>query len=309
MPKMNVLQSIHIDALPEKIYPLISNLNHWNRWSPWILAEPNAKITTTNEGNYHEWEGDIIGAGNLRIESSQPNVSVAMALTFLKPWKSSASTCIHLHKTKKGARVEWTMDSRLPFFLFWMKKQMQTLIGMDYQRGLNLLKDLVENDSIPSTLQFKGLKPFHATDYIGITTRCPISEIPTHMERDYTRLMSYLMQYAQEHMCGYAFTLYHKWELTNDRVQYTACHPVSKCPAHLPEGMAFHHLPKLSAYTIRHTGPYRHIGNAWAAGMMHQQAKRFRPNKKIPPLEVMYNSPKNTPENELVTEVLFPVRS
>lgn len=101
MPKMNVLQSIHIDASPEKIYPLISNLNHWNRWSPWVLAEPTAKITTTNEGTYHEWEGDIIGAGNLKIESSQPNVSVAMALTFLKPWKSSASTRIHLHKNKK----------------------------------------------------------------------------------------------------------------------------------------------------------------------------------------------------------------
>lgn len=308
MPKMNVIESIHIDATPNKIFPLISNLNHWDQWSPWVLAEPTAKITVAKEGNYHEWDGDIIGAGNLSIVSTDPNASVTMALNFLKPWKSSATTHFHLHETKKGTHVEWTMDSSLPFFLFWMKKQMQILIGMDYQRGLTLLKDLVENDSIPSTLQFKGVKPFHATNYIGLTTRCPISEIPTHMEQDYTRLMTFLMQEAQEYMCGYAFTIYHKWELTKDRVQYTACHPVNACPPNLPKGIVYNSIPKLSAYTIRHTGPYRHIGNAWAAGMMHQQAKCFRPNKKFPPLEVMYNSPKNTPENELVSEVLFPVR-
>ena len=308
MPKMNVNESILIDASPEKIYPIVSNLKHWETWSPWVIAEPSANIVVAKDGQYHEWEGKIIGSGNLKILSSQPNSEVVMALTFLKPWKSKATTRFKLTKTKKGTKVEWSMESRLPFFLFWMKKQMEIFVGMDYQRGLHMLKDLTETGSVPSTLEFKGEKTFHATTYVGITTQCPISEISTHMERDYTRLMTHLMTHCKEHLDGHALSIYHKWEFKKDRVSYTACHPVHSIPENLPEDFTQGTLPKTRVYSIRHTGPYRHIGNAWSAGMMHQQAKVFKPSRKIHPMEVMYNSPKDTPENELISEVLFAVK-
>ena len=71
MPKMNVNKSILIDATPAKIFPIINDLNNWEQWSPWTLAEPTAKITVAKDGKYHDWDGDIIGSGNLKITSEE----------------------------------------------------------------------------------------------------------------------------------------------------------------------------------------------------------------------------------------------
>ncbi|MGB0366468.1 MAG: SRPBCC family protein [Flavobacteriaceae bacterium] len=105
MPKMNVNKSILIDAAPEKIFPIINDLNNWEQWSPWVLAEPTATINVAKDGKYHDWNGNIIGSGNLKIESEVENQSVVMQLQFLKPWKSKALTKFHLKKTKKARGV------------------------------------------------------------------------------------------------------------------------------------------------------------------------------------------------------------
>lgn len=305
---MNVNKSILIDAAPEKIFPIINDLNNWEQWSPWVLAEPTATINVAKDGKYHDWNGNIIGSGNLKIESEVENQSVVMQLQFLKPWKSKALTKFHLKKTKKATLVCWSMESSLPFFLFWMKKQMEVFVGMDYDRGLAMLKDLVETGNTNSNLEFKGVKSFHATKFIGIKTVCAFSAIAENMERDFGELMPYLMQNHQDKISGNGISIYHDVNVVKDKVSYTAAHPVSEIPADLPVGYYVGELPKFSAYTIRHTGPYHHIGNAWAAGMMHQRAKKFKSSRKQPPMEIMYNSPINTPPNKLISEILFPVK-
>ena len=87
MPKLNVNKSILIDAAPEKIFPIINNLSHWEQWSPWVISEPTALINVAKDGKYHDWDGDIIGSGNLKIEEEVKNKKVVMKLQFLKPWK------------------------------------------------------------------------------------------------------------------------------------------------------------------------------------------------------------------------------
>jgi len=308
MPKMNVNKSILIDATPEKIFPIISDLKNWEEWSPWVLAEPTATINVAKDGKYHDWDGDIIGSGNLKIEEEVKHKEVVMKLQFLKPWKSKAITTFHLEKTQKGTLVHWTMKSSLPFFLFWMKRLMEVFVGMDYDRGLAMLKDLVETGKTNTTLEFRGVKTFHATKFIGKRTTCAFSAIAENMERDFSTLMPYLMQNHQDKISGNGISIYHDLNVIKDKVVYTAGHPVNSVPDNLPAHFYVGELPKFSAYTIRHTGPYHHIGNAWAAGMMHQRAKKFKPSRKQPPMEIMYNSPMNTPPNELISEILFPVK-
>ena len=309
MPKINVNASILIEATPEKIYPIISDLNHWKEWSPWVLAEPHAEITVAKDGKYHFWSGEIIGSGNLKINEETENESLTMDLQFLKPWNSKAKTHFELIPEENGTIVKWSMQSSLPFFLFWMKKQMEVFVKMDYQRGLHLLKDLIETGKTNSELKFKGIKKFYGKQYIGIKSTSTPDEIPKHMERDFTQLMQFLMQQNNKpFLSGNAVAIYHKFDVVKGKVVYIAAHPVSQIPDDLPKDFFIGKIPELKAYTIRHKGPYRHIGNAWAAGMMHQRSKKFKSSRKIPPMEIMYNSPMDTPENELVSEILFPIR-
>ena len=116
MIKMNVHQSIHIDAAPAKIFTVIKDLHQWERWSPWVIAEPTAEITVAKDGKYHEWDGKIIGSGNLKIIEEVENQLVEMQLNFLKPWKSTATTRFELEATKKGTLVHWKMNSSLTLF-------------------------------------------------------------------------------------------------------------------------------------------------------------------------------------------------
>lgn len=307
MPKMNVESSILIDAAPEKIYAIISNLHQWKEWSPWVLAEPDAQIDVSEDGKHHSWDGKIIGSGKLTITEEKINERVVMDLCFLKPWKSQAKTLFVLEPKKEKTKVSWKMKSKLPLFLFWMKTQMETFVRMDYDRGLTLLKDLVETGSTNSILDFKGSVKFEASPYIGIETQCAFSTLGAHMERDFTQLMQYIMSLPEEYRChGKGISIYKKINLVRDQCTYIAAYTLARVPDKIPTPFVSGNLPEFSAYTIRHTGPYRHIGNAWSAGMMHQRNKVFVSHKKIHPMEIMHNSPTNTAENDLISDILFP---
>lgn len=167
MPKIELNRSIEINASPEKVFKALNDLNQWRIWSPWLILEPETKVTVSDDTKYYEWDGKRIGAGNMQITSEVKNQSVNLDLTFLKPWKSKAKVRFELKGIGDHTEVTWFMDSSLPFFMFWMKKMMMGFIGMDYERGLNLLKDFVEEGEVYSKLEFIGEESFPKNTVFG----------------------------------------------------------------------------------------------------------------------------------------------
>ena len=89
--------------------------------------EPETKVTVRSDAKYYEWEGDRVGSGNMKIIKEVENATVDYDLMFLKPWKSKAKVSFYLKPEGTSTSVTWTMDSSLPFFLFWMKKMTEAL--------------------------------------------------------------------------------------------------------------------------------------------------------------------------------------
>ena len=56
MPKFHVEKSILIDAPVSKVYECVSNLNHWNKWSPWLVLEPGATFNVADDGQSYSWK-------------------------------------------------------------------------------------------------------------------------------------------------------------------------------------------------------------------------------------------------------------
>ena len=77
---------------------------------------------------------------------------------------------------------------------------------------------------------------------------------------------------------GDALSIYHKFDVMRGKVKYTACFPVTAIPEKLPEGFISGRVPDLTTYSIRHTGPYHHIANAW--GQYAPKSKQFKPATK-----------------------------
>lgn len=310
MPKMHIERSILINAPIDKVFKAISDFHTWTTWSPWLVAEPEAKVTVREDGKFYSWEGDIVGAGEMTISNEVENASVEIDLLFLKPWKSKAKVSFMMKEVEGGVSVMWDMDSSLPFFLFWMKKMTEAFIGNDYNRGLTMLKDYVELGKVPAEMSVKGMEEFPGCTYIGIKNNAvSIAAMGDSMQGDYGKLMTYIMDGRQDKMSGASFSIYHKWDMVSGQASYTACVPVSEVPSDLPAGVISGSVPATKVHVIHQKGPYRFIGNIWSAQYMRLRNKKFKGNKSVDPMERYLNSPQNTEENDLETEVLFSVKS
>ncbi len=305
MPKMNVNKSITINASQKKVKEFLADFHNWKNWSPWLICEPDASINYTNDGKYYKWDGNRVGSGEMKVTAEKDN-RIDYDLTFLKPWKSKAKVAFNFSGKGNETQVNWTMDSSLPFFMFWMKKAMETYVGMDYDRGLKMLKEELEHGKINSKLEFVGDNEFDGCDFIGIKTTTPFSNIDKAMEKDFNDLNEFIGKNNIE-VSGLPFSEYQKFNLVKDKVVYVAGFPVRSKPENLPENFFYGTLPKLKMHTVRHKGKYDHLGNAWTTVMMMERNKEFKKNKKASPMEIYHNDPSNTAPEELITDISMPI--
>mgnify|MGYP002621947447 CR=1 FL=1 len=307
MPTFDVSRSTVINASPAEVFAEVREFKNWPKWSPWLICDPQARLTFSDDGRRYDWEGPVSGSGLIEVTDEKEGSAIDYALTFLKPWKSTNTVGFRFSGRDGGTEVTWTMTGTLPWFMFWMKSMMAGFIGADYDRGLAMMKDQIETGSVPSRLEFPGITEVPETAYVGINTECPISEIGRHMERDFGRLREWL-ESADLGPSAPPFSSVRQWSPAKDHCAYTVCIPFLEAPAEAPAGFVAGTRPACRAYQVRHTGAYRHLGNAWAAGMMHARAKVFDASKRVAPFEIYESDPENTTEEELVTVVHIPAK-
>lgn len=307
MPKFTVEKSKRIEAPAETVWPHVREFERWRAWSPWLLAEPDCEVTYRADGKGYAWKGKIVGSGEIEVVGEEAPRSLDMKLTFLEPWKSTNDTGFRLVERDGATDVTWDMTGSLPFFLFFMKKMMSAWVGMDYARGLGMLADIVQTGSNPSRLAFPGVSSFRGRSYVGVRSACAMTDLASQMAADMAQLHTGLSASGTD-ANGAPFSIYHTYDPVRNQVAYTIAVPVAKPPTAVSGGLVAGTQGDMRTYAVRHTGPYRHIGNAWAAGLMHARGKVFKQDKSVEPFEVYENDPEEVPENDLVTVVHFPVK-
>lgn len=302
MPKMHVHRSINVDASKDHVLSIVKDFNQWRAWSPWLILEPEAQMTVAGDGSSYSWEGKRIGSGEMSIKKAGDN-RVDYDLTFLTPYKSHADTTFKVEQQGDGSKVTWLMDSSLPFFMFFMKRKMEAWIGMDFERGLKMLKEYAEKGKVNSTLEFVGTHNYNGTKYVGLKRDTTMSSIGEHMQADFDALGAFLQDSDLGN--GEVFAQYHKFDMVNGKVTYTAGIGVTDYPDNLPSNWIKGSIPSTSMYTVRHIGPYDHIGNAWSAAQNLIRAKAFKHKRGIHPFEFYKNSPHEVTPEELVSDISF----
>jgi effector-binding domain-containing protein len=287
---------------------VLRDFKQWPAWSPWVITEPDCELSYSDDGKSYSWRGKIIGSGEMAIVEEDAPRRLDCALTILMPWKSMSDVHFTFSAKGGGTEVTWTMNGSLPFVMFWMKKMMIAYIGMDYDRGLSMLKDYVETGSVPSKLEFEGEVEFPGFHYIGVRNKCPIPELSPRMKADMSKVCPWV-ESASVKPSGPPFAMYHVWDAVKGEVEYTVGAQFAEKPGNFPAELISGEQPAGKVYRIKHTGPYRHLSNPWSSGMMHYRAKVFKLDTKLPSFEVYEGDPEETPENDLVTVVNMPVKA
>ncbi|MBX2811964.1 MAG: SRPBCC family protein [Myxococcales bacterium] len=304
MPALDVVETVVINATPAHVRSLVREFTQWEFWSPWLSSEPDCPLRYRSDGLGYAWDGSLIGSGKIDIRS-ETDTSIIYELEFLKPWKSRSETSFHFSPVGEGTEVVWKMRGKLPFFMFFMKNQMKALVGSDYRRGLAKLKDYAETGVVPSKNEFRGIGEGLVSPYIGLRECCNLSELNKKIPLQFKKLYEVAQEYDLS-LTAPPLTMYHKLDIVKELTDYTAAVMVANLPAKVPTGIIQDTINAPTTYCVVHTGAYRHLGNAWSAGMTRQRNKLFQPSKRVAPFEWYRSDPTDTAEDMLITEVHFP---
>lgn len=317
MPAYHVENSITIAASPDRVHQALDDFNEWPVWSPWLYTEPDAKLSYRGEpgkpGHGYEWEGELTGAGSMELISNETS-QMSMDLTFLKPFKSTAKVRFDLDAsaTTDETTVTWHLDSKLPFFMFFMTESIKSMIASDYGRGLKMLKEYVETGKVSSKTDMVGLVDVESLSCVGIRSATTMGELGESMGKT----LPALHQHAESTnltMEGPPLAIYNHINIKTSDCTYTAAIPVASVPENhhheLDDMVIFgEQIHACRALKVIHTGAYEHLGNSWSTAIAHQRAQKLKPSKVQAPFERYISDPADTAPDALITEIYLPIR-
>ncbi|TWU05601.1 SRPBCC family protein [Stieleria varia] len=313
MPAFHVERSVLIDATPEKVFETVSDYATWTAWSPWLPADRDAKVTVSEDSNsvgsrYH-WAGPVVGEGEMRHLTLKSPQRIEDELNFLKPHRSKSKVTFEIVPSGQQTKVTWHMDGKLPWFMFWMTGMMKTFIGMDFQRGLKMLKELIETGTVLSNTEVDKIVEMgegvtKGDLLIGIREKCSLDEVGAKMQAILPRVQQGLAA-AGVATDGDVVSVYHPVDIKCGDVDFTTGWTVPHGTV-TPSGLTSLQLSDGEAFHVRHTGSYENLGNAWSAAYQYARAKKIKLAKRAA-FEVYRNDPAQTPCAELVTDIYLPV--
>lgn len=151
---VHVEREIVVDAPPDQVYALISDFNAWDGWSPWAKLDPNAEMTVsgTGLGQTMSWDSENpqVGHGTQSIVAMDAPKSFKTHLEMGDMGRADAA--FTLQPEADQTRVVWSLDTDMREGVAPLKQPINTyfgflmdsMLGSDYEIGLQNLKDLAE---------------------------------------------------------------------------------------------------------------------------------------------------------------------
>jgi effector-binding domain-containing protein len=310
MPRFYVQRSIQIAASPDQVFDRVVNFNTWTTWSPWLIAEPNAQVTVTDNANdvgaVSAWKGEVVGAGEIEHQRVERPKKIEDEIRFVKPFRSKSNVVFELQQIDSGTHLTWHMHGSLPWFLFWMRPMMETFIGMDYDRGLRMLKEWIETGFIKSRTNVKGVVPTGPLTMLGVSDKCRVADVGESMEAAFKKATQ-LFQQNNLPTGGGMISVYSCFDMKAGIFSYISGYVVPEstpCPS---DELTKWSLPAGKSFCAEHIGSYHHLGNAWSAANQIARYKKLK-QSRVGTFELYRTTPPDTPDAELLTEIYLPLR-
>ncbi len=155
-PKSHIERSIVVNAQPAAIFQQINSFKNFNKWSPWMEKDPETKTSfdgpEAGVGAKMSWESKKLGNGSQWIIESVENKHLKTGMKF-SDFEGTFTSDINLEPVDGGTKVTWTYDGDVSetgmassVMGKIMGQFMDSMMGPDYEKGLNKLKAVAESE-------------------------------------------------------------------------------------------------------------------------------------------------------------------
>ncbi len=149
----HVERSVIIQAPKNVVFHHVKYWRNWQAWSPW--AEMDSTITVTiagtdgEVGSKFQWKGRRAGSGEMITTSIKEDDEIAFHLRFIKPWESTSNGYLRLSELGDKTKLTWAFygQSPFPWNFITLFISMDSMIGGDFERGLEKLKSIIQSQS------------------------------------------------------------------------------------------------------------------------------------------------------------------
>ncbi|WP_224490848.1 SRPBCC family protein [Robertkochia flava] len=304
-----------INAPESMVYNYIDDYRKWPEWSPWMEQDPEAQLNFSDPSSgkdaYYSWSGEALGEGNMKTLYSTPD-SLMQKISFIKPYESEGDVYWILEKKKMGIEVTWGMEGRLSFmekaYMFFQGKDMEGLIGPDYERGLLNLDDKLHEEMSQYKIEFKGLTEYGGGYNLYQSVACPIDDADTQISRLLEEIGSY-MERENINPAGPPFVAIEKWDRATNAALLTVHIPVRDM-TNVASGSTVMagYQEKGPYYKTILEGDHKNLQEAYEKTMFNMEKLDITIDQDRVPFEVFAKGPDSSDNPaDWITEIYVPV--
>lgn len=161
---VEVTRTVEIDAPPETVFPLVSNLEAWTEWTPWGEVDSRLEGPAEGPGARRVWDDPALGSGSLTIldarppaslgaqRPASPDASALASVDYLVEVEDAAlrfEGTISIGASGPGTIVSWTERADLGWnpILGWTALTLDESQGRQLDESLERLRQLAERRS------------------------------------------------------------------------------------------------------------------------------------------------------------------
>ena len=297
-----IRRGLVINAPVKQVFAAIRNLKTWPKWSPWLLHEPDATIThsenSNQEGGFYTWDGGLVGAGKLTHLKINPESSIDQQIEFIRPFKSLNQVNWYFENSYGSTAIEWEMIGSMPFLFRFMTKRIEPMISRDYDLGLALLNGYLLPAAPHPSISFRDTESLDNFQYWSI----PFSGNLREMQAIRKPALIALETAAGENG-GLGLTIYHRidWRQTHYRGEIAI--PVTGPSAQ--SNYTNRHFNGGNYFKVEVLGDHEFLPLAWYAAFSHCRMHKIKLDKSRPSLEIYHHNPESVEDSNTIKTTLY----
>lgn len=309
-----VERSRTINAPTAVIYNNVIDFKNWEAWNSWKDEDPSIVMTMSDktkgiDGSY-SWTNED-GTGTMKTTNAVINKSITQEMQFGDLPKSDV-TWTFSPKKDGSTEVTWNIKGQdLPFdfkafstFMGGMEKQ----IGPHYERGLQLLDNVIQKDMARYSVEIEGVTEHGGGFYMYKTTSATGANISQIMGKQYGKIMSYM---AKNNILqnGMPFTIYNEMSPNGNVIMSNAIPVQNKVEVPKESEILCGYIPKTSVVKASLKGNYTYLGEAWKKAMEYVAEIKVE-QSELKPFEIYTNDPGSFPNPaDWKTDIYIPIKT